>query len=84
MRLVLACCFDPMIQDSEVEAALFRLDLLPSYRHEDGVDMQALKSGDNDVRLLRDPRRRIAELASQNQKWLAIYDGCPVPFSILM
>jgi hypothetical protein len=77
MHLVLACCVDPMIQDSEVEAALFRLDLLPSYRHEDGVDMHASKPGDNDVRLLRCARRRIAQLTSQNQKWLAIYDELP-------
>ena len=77
MHLVLSCSFDPMIQDIKLEAALIRLDLLPSYRHQEGVDMHAPKPGDNGVGLLRRARGRIAQFTSQNQKWLAIYDELP-------
>jgi hypothetical protein len=62
-----------MVQDAEIEGTFLRLQLLPRNRHQDGVHVHGCEFGKNDIRLGSRARRRIAQLASQNEKRLALH-----------
>ena len=61
-----------MVQDAEIEGAFLWLQLLPRNGRQDGIHVHGCEFGENDIRLRRRARRRIAQLASQNEKRLAV------------
>src|SRR5262249_18201306 len=51
MYVVLSRDFHPVIQNTEIKAALFWLDLLPCDRHQDGIDVHGRELRNNGIRL---------------------------------
>jgi hypothetical protein len=65
---------DPVVRDGKIEGALLRLDLVPGYWHQHGIEMHPRQLRQDNVRLRRSPGRRIAGFAAQNKKRFSVDD----------
>src|SRR5215467_715495 len=77
MHVVSPCGLNPVIEDAEVKAAFFGLDLFPGHRQQDRIHMHARQPEDHEICLRGSSGRRVAEFAPKNQKWLAFYNELP-------
>ena len=72
MKILLPRYVDPVVQNTEIEYAFARFLLFPCNGHEHGVHVQPCYIGEGCICLGRGTGRRIAQLTSQNEKWLAL------------
>ena len=72
MKILLASDVDPMVQNPEIENPLLGFDLFPGKRHQHRIETHPRHLGQYRVSLRRGACRRVAELASTDEKGLAV------------
>src|ERR1039457_7365063 len=72
MKILLSSDVDPVVQNPEIESPLFRFDLFPRQRHQHRIEAHPGHLRQYGVSLRRRPYRRVAKLASADEKGLAV------------